>query len=85
MSESGDTTPHRAGDTLLLMGKLIDLRSGRVLGDIEGEPLALDTRGRALRPSPTSKEHPGSLMLGPVRWEPALKPPTPASPAPGAP
>ncbi|MCY1032936.1 hypothetical protein OV207_15805 [Corallococcus sp. BB11-1] len=85
VSGSGSYFQAWAGDTGIIMGKLIDLRAGQVLGDVEDEPLALDTRGRALRPSPTSKEPPGSLMLGPVRWEPALKPPTPAPPAPGAP
>lgn len=62
----------RAGDTVLMGGMLVDLRTGRVLGDVTEDPLALDTRGRVLRPVPTEVKDPRSVPSGPVRWEPAL-------------
>ncbi|RKG68730.1 hypothetical protein D7V80_11320 [Corallococcus sp. CA054B] len=75
LSESTDSGLFQAGDTVLVMGKRIDLRTGKVLGDASAGALALDIRGRVLRPSPTAvKKEPGSsAQSGPVRWEPALK------------
>ncbi|RKH29951.1 hypothetical protein D7Y11_04915 [Corallococcus sp. AB018] len=74
LSESTDSGLLWAGDTVLVMGKRIDLRTGKVLGDASGGALALDIRGRVLRPSPTAVKEPGaSAQSGPVRWEPALK------------
>ncbi|RYZ39927.1 MAG: hypothetical protein EOO71_18050 [Myxococcaceae bacterium] len=78
LSESKDFGLREAGDTVLLMGKWIDLRTGRVLGEVEHAPLAIDTRGRVLRPSPTAVVDQGWPLIGPVRWEPALKAPIPA-------
>ncbi|NMO22710.1 hypothetical protein HPC49_42310 [Pyxidicoccus fallax] len=70
------------GDMLLYRGWLMDLRSGRVLGTVEGEPLSIDTLGRALRPrAPTARSEEGlpggTAPLGPVWWEPAVKADTP--------
>ncbi|RKH91360.1 hypothetical protein D7Y21_03045 [Corallococcus sp. AB045] len=67
LSESPDSGLLRAGDTVLIMGKRIDLRTGKVLGEAS-EALALDIQGRVLRPI-----EPSSPLSGPVRWEPALK------------
>ncbi|NPC69550.1 hypothetical protein D7Y27_02815 [Corallococcus sp. AB004] len=68
LSEAPDSDLFWAGDTVLIMGKRIDLRAGKVLEDASDEVLALDTQGRVLRPI-----EPGSPLYGPVRWEPALK------------
>ncbi|NPC45506.1 hypothetical protein HPC50_00245 [Corallococcus exiguus] len=74
LSESTDSGLLWAGDTVLVMGKRINLRTGKVLGDASDGALALDIRGRVLRPSPTAVKEPGSsAQSGPVRWEPALK------------
>ncbi|MCY1040545.1 hypothetical protein OV208_04350 [Corallococcus sp. bb12-1] len=82
VSESEDFGQYKAGDTVLIMDKWIDLRTGRVLGEVEHAPMAIDTWGRALRPSPSSVVERGKPLIGPVRWEPALKAPIPTPPAP---
>ncbi|MCP3136847.1 hypothetical protein [Pyxidicoccus xibeiensis] len=89
VGEPGDYIQERAGDKVLYLGWLVDLRRGRVLGAVEGEPLAIDSRGRVLharqfpeRGIPGARG--GMAPLGPVRWEPAVKAPAPA-PAPGTP
>ena len=72
LSESPDFGLFWAGDTVLVMGKRVDLRTGKVLGDAADKVLALDTQGRVLRRTPTAQE-PRPPLFGPVRWEPALK------------
>ncbi|NRD43300.1 hypothetical protein [Corallococcus exiguus] len=73
LTESTDLGLLWAGDTVLVMGKRVDLRTGKVLGDASDGALALDIRGRVLRPSPSAVKEPGaSAQSGPVRWEPAL-------------
>lgn len=65
-----------AGDLFLFRGLLVDLRAGRLLGRVEGEPLAIDTHGRVLRlPSKPERDEPHSQALhGPARWEPLATP-----------
>ncbi|RKG94069.1 hypothetical protein [Corallococcus terminator] len=82
LSEAEGYGLYKAGDTVLIMDKWIDLRTGRVLGEVEHAPMAIDTWGRVLRPSPTAVVERGEPLIGPVRWEPALKAPIPTPPAP---
>ncbi|MFY2558977.1 hypothetical protein ACN469_15210 [Corallococcus terminator] len=69
----------RANERLLTMGWLLDLGTAEVLGTVAGEPLAVDTRGRALRypreaPPHADLAHRKTVPLGPVKWEPAVTP-----------
>lgn len=65
-----------AGDLLFYSGWLVDLGRGRVLGRLEEQPLAIDSRGRALRLAQATAvrfgaEPAGALApQGPARWEP---------------
>jgi hypothetical protein len=68
-----------AGHVWFHGGLLVDLRAGRVLGRAEGFVLAIDTRGRVLRPVAPPPENAGApglpaLPLGPVRWVPGTPP-----------
>jgi hypothetical protein len=66
-----------AGDLLLARGLLVDLGTGRLLGPVEGEPLALDTHGRVLRlpqQGPLPEGHHGGVPRGPVEWMPSVGP-----------
>ncbi|MFY1830781.1 hypothetical protein ACN47A_33030 [Myxococcus fulvus] len=72
---AGDYFSGRAGDQVLYRGWLMDLRAGQVLGLIEGEPVTIDTRGRALhflQPIPDGSPGTRAAPLGPVRWRPAV-------------
>lgn len=76
----GETSTYdvlEAGSLVLARGLLVDLGTGRLLGPVEGEPLALDTQGRVLRtpqqklPGPAPR---GRMPQGPVEWLPAVGP-----------
>jgi len=69
----------RAGEHVLTQGWLVDMGTAQVLGPVTDEPLAIDTRGGALRythavPPPADLMRKQTAPLGPVKWEPAVKP-----------
>ncbi|MGE6758370.1 TolB family protein [Corallococcus interemptor] len=68
LSEATDSRLFWAGDTVLVMEKVINLRTGRVLGTVTDKPLALDTLGRVLVPRSSPMKEPGLAPFGPVRW-----------------
>ncbi|MCP3166099.1 TolB-like translocation protein [Myxococcus qinghaiensis] len=72
LGDEGEYAHDMAGERLLLyMGWLLDLNTAQVLGTVEGTPLAIDTRGRALRSTHADRL---GVPIGPVKWEPAVKP-----------
>jgi hypothetical protein len=52
-------------------GLLVDMSTGQLVGTVEGDVEALDSRGRVLR---TGSGEEGQAPLGPLQWTPLAKP-----------
>ncbi|TQF16627.1 hypothetical protein FJV41_07340 [Myxococcus llanfairpwllgwyngyllgogerychwyrndrobwllllantysiliogogogochensis] len=79
VGEASGDFQERAGERVLYMGWLMDLGTGQVLGPVTEAPLAIDTRGGALRythaaPAWADPKPEKTVPLGPVKWEPAVNP-----------
>ncbi|MFP2957787.1 hypothetical protein ACLEPN_08140 [Myxococcus sp. 1LA] len=72
------------GALVLYRGWLVDLGTGKVLGQVDEDDALLDSRGRVLRPAQAVPPD-GGAPLGPARWAPAVKPHAPAEPTTAAP
>ncbi|WP_434345437.1 hypothetical protein ACN6A1_25290 [Myxococcus virescens] len=69
----------RIGDQVLYKGWLLDLGTGKVLGQVDEDAVSMDARGRVLRPAQAAQPD-GGAPLGPMRWTPAVKRAAPAAP-----
>ena len=79
LTESKRSSELKAGPLLLYGEMLVDLESGRMLGEASGRTdslLAIDTQGRGLHIEVKEGQSlvMGHVPSGPVRWEPLLPP-----------